>query len=324
MCRGSFISTCGLETNPRWRRGVARPSEFLSEREKSLHRLGYVQVGVFPTHPTRTLWLGIKARQSLCILQSAPCPSAADFGAWPSSKTDGCAPFMSGELTAHSVGAITKLPCNNQTGRESGSNMALAASEAAEIRPRQPSDVPALLAALEDVYRTDGYPVEGPSGGEAFISPPGLAQAWVAVRAGAAVGQVAVVAGAGQAAVRAWVDHHHHHHPGGGGGGSRDAARAVVVARFFVRRDARRLGLGRRLVERACAWARDRGMVVVMNVMSKDVDAMRLYERIGFRRIGEGEYQVRPGEVCLQYFYVYENGLPADAVTKEPPIPVPA
>jgi GNAT superfamily N-acetyltransferase len=174
---------------------------------------------------------------------------------------------------------------------------------ATAVRPRQPSDLPALVAALEDVYRTDGYPVEGPSGAEAFLSPRGLAQAWVAEHAGVVVGQIVVVAsrdsdGArGQqelpAAVRAWVGL-----PGGAG----DPTRTVVVARFFVQHAARRLGLGRGLIERACAWARDRKMAVVMNVMGKDVDAMRLYEKVGFRRIGEGEYAFGHGETCLQFF----------------------
>lgn len=171
---------------------------------------------------------------------------------------------------------------------------------AAQIRPRQDADIPALVEALEDVYRTDGYPIEGPAGATAFLSPAGLLAAWVAVHDGSVVGQIVVVAGTeGQhPAVRAWVDD--------GGGDAESTTVVVVVARFFVRKRARCLGVGRALVEESCGWARERDLKIVMNVMSKDLDAMRLYEKVGFRRFGEGVYDYLDGKQSTQYFYVYE------------------
>ncbi|KAI0132952.1 acyl-CoA N-acyltransferase [Xylariales sp. AK1849] len=167
-----------------------------------------------------------------------------------------------------------------------------------EIRPRLPSDIPPLIEALKDVYRTDGYPVEGTSTAAVFLSPPGLVEAWVALHAGVVVGQVAVIAGVhgDQAAVRAWVDIE-------GGGG--DVEHTVVAARFFIRRSARGMGLGRGLVERTCDWAKQNGMRIVMNVLDKDQDAMRLYEKARFSKVGEGIYENQKGEKFKQYFYVY-------------------
>ncbi|KAK6082647.1 hypothetical protein SCUP234_00427 [Seiridium cupressi] len=168
-----------------------------------------------------------------------------------------------------------------------------------DIRTRREADIPALVEALEDVYNTDGYPIEGTATAAAFLAPDGLVEAWVAVHANSVVGQIVVVAGAqgNQAAVRAWLDL-----PDSGG----DVGRTVVVARFFVRKHARGQGLGRGLIEKACGWARENGMAIVMNVLSKDLEAMKLYEKVGFRRIGEGLYEYDEGKKSVQYFYVYK------------------
>lgn len=173
-----------------------------------------------------------------------------------------------------------------------------AAAPGIQIRPRSDDDLPALVEALEDVYSTDGYPIEGTAAAVSFLTPAGLVEAWVAVSAGVAVGQIAVVSG-GQGhhdAVRAWVDL-----PGSGG----RAESTAVAARFFVRKHARGYGLGRALIEKTCLWARQNGMRIVMNVLAKDQDAMSLYEKIGFRRFGEGEYKYDEGKRSTQYFYVY-------------------
>lgn len=176
--------------------------------------------------------------------------------------------------------------------------MAAAAPAGIQIRPRLEDDLPAMVEALEDVYSTDGYPIEGTAAAASFLTPAGLVAAWVAVRGGIAVGQIAVVSGeqGRHDAVRAWVEL-----PGSGG----RAESTVVAARFFVRKHARGCGLGRALIEKTCQWARENGMTIVMNVLAKDQDAMKLYEKIGFRRFGKGEYQYDQGKRSIQYFYVY-------------------
>jgi GNAT superfamily N-acetyltransferase len=53
----------------------------------------------------------------------------------------------------------------------------------------------------------------------------------------------------------------------------------------FVDEGARRRGVGRTLVDAAIAWARSRGMrQIVLTTQSKNEDAQRLFERLGFRR----------------------------------------
>lgn len=172
-----------------------------------------------------------------------------------------------------------------------------------EIRPRSEDDLPALVEALEDVYSTDGYPIEGTATAASFLAPPGLVAAWVAVHRGVVVGQIAVVTGRDGHAMRAWVEAS----AAASNGGDHDAepTRVVVAARFFVRKYARGLGLGRALIEKTCRWAKDNDMRIVMNVLAKDQDAMKLYEKVGFKRFGEGVYEYHEGKRSVQYFYVY-------------------
>ncbi|MGJ9412460.1 GNAT family N-acetyltransferase [Aeromicrobium sp. CF4.19] len=80
--------------------------------------------------------------------------------------------------------------------------------------------------------------------------------------------------------------------PGGGPG--------LVLASMWVAREARRLGVGRRLVEAVLGQAG--GADVRLRVMADNVGAVEAYERCGFRLVGtpvdeEGCLaMVRPGE----------------------------
>ncbi|MFC8537371.1 GNAT family N-acetyltransferase [Streptomyces sp. NPDC057249] len=145
------------------------------------------------------------------------------------------------------------------------------------VRPREDADLGAAAAVLAGVHESDGYPVEGVADPEAWLSPEGLLGAWVAERDGRIVGHVAVNrAGSGEDVARLWRD--------GGGAGDAEVA---VLARFFVGRDARGASAGARLMGAAEAYARAHGMPLVLEVLTKDVAAIRLYERLGWQRIGE-------------------------------------
>ena len=73
------------------------------------------------------------------------------------------------------------------------------------------------------------------------------------------------------------------------------------VARMLVRRSARRRGIGRLLMERAEREARTEGRtLLVLDTVTGD-DAERLYERLGWRRVG-----VIPG------YALYPDGRPCD------------
>ncbi|GGL09777.1 GNAT family N-acetyltransferase [Streptomyces flaveus] len=125
------------------------------------------------------------------------------------------------------------------------------------------------------VHAEDGYPVEGVDDPEAWLTPPELLAAWVAVRGERVVGHAALTRPSGEDAVALWLDK------------SQDSeAQLAVGARLFVAPEARHEGLGERLMKAANTYARERGLRVVLDVMAKDTAAIRLYECLGMQRIG--------------------------------------
>ena len=161
------------------------------------------------------------------------------------------------------------------------------------VRPREAADIPGAAAALVSVYTTDGYPVEGVADPSAWLSPPGLQQAWVGVLDDVVVGHAAIMSpNPRKGAVQAWIDQ----------GGDLD--RVLVLARLFVRREGRGYGLGSMLTERASGWAEEQGKKVVLDVIEKDVNAVRIYERLGWRIIGKGSYETDDGREWMEKFYV--------------------
>lgn len=165
------------------------------------------------------------------------------------------------------------------------------------VRPRREEDLPDLAAALVQVHALDGYPVEGVADPEAWLRHPDELQSWTAVEATKPIGQVTLTrASPDDDAARAW-------HEGTGG----NVDQLSVVARLFVDPGSRGSGAGRLLMEAAVGFARARGLAVALDVMLKDQDAIRLYERLGARRISElthryGDGLSEPGAV-----YVVEN-----------------
>jgi GNAT superfamily N-acetyltransferase len=73
------------------------------------------------------------------------------------------------------------------------------------------------------------------------------------------------------------------------------------IARMLVRRSARRRGIGRQLVERAEEAARTEGKtLLVLDTVTGD-DAERLYERLGWTRVG-----------IIPNYALYPDGRPCD------------
>ncbi|NEC09701.1 GNAT family N-acetyltransferase [Streptomyces sp. SID7909] len=144
------------------------------------------------------------------------------------------------------------------------------------VRLREDADLGAAAAVLAGVHESDGYPVEGVAEPEAWLSPEGLLAAWVAELDGRVVGHVAVNrARHGEDVARLWGER--------GGAGDAEVA---VLARFFVGRDARGASAGARLMGAAEGYARAHGLPLVLEVLTKDAAAIRLYERLGWQRIG--------------------------------------
>ncbi|MFD7918301.1 GNAT family N-acetyltransferase [Streptomyces sp. NPDC059740] len=165
------------------------------------------------------------------------------------------------------------------------------------VRTRLDEDLPGAVAALVEVHRTDGYPVEGVDAPEAWLRSGDVLAAWVAEAGRRVVGHVAIMRGGGAAAVEQWI-----------GRSGEDRSGVAVLARLFVVEGARKQATGRRLVEAATAWGHARGLRLVLDVVAKDVAAMRLYERLGWRRIGEVAHHYGVGRTTPATCYVAPAG----------------
>ncbi|MER7576503.1 GNAT family N-acetyltransferase [Streptomyces sp. NPDC126514] len=161
------------------------------------------------------------------------------------------------------------------------------------IRPFTDDDLAGAAAALVEVHDTDGYPVEGVDDPEAWIKSADVLDAWVAVRDGRIVGHVAVMKPQGEAAADLWVQQ-----------SGDDVDHVGVLARLFVVQSARKQATGRRLMEAAVSHARAHRLRLVLDVMVKDASAIRLYERLGWRKIGETNHHFGSGETIPAVCYV--------------------
>src|SRR5437868_2371962 len=97
------------------------------------------------------------------------------------------------------------------------------------VRRRQQADLPEAAAALVDVHRNDGYPVEGVEDPVAWLLSPDQIAAWVAELDGRIVGHVALSEPQpDDAAASVWAAH-----------ADKGAERIAVLGRLFVHSGAR-------------------------------------------------------------------------------------
>lgn len=61
----------------------------------------------------------------------------------------------------------------------------------------------------------------------------------------------------------------------------------IHLARIFLAPSARRRGLGGRVLRALLAWSHERELPLVLTVLRTNPDALRFYERFGFRTVGE-------------------------------------
>lgn len=162
-----------------------------------------------------------------------------------------------------------------------------------KVRDRRPDDLDAAVAALVEVHRVDGYPVEGVDDPHAWLNPPGLLHAWVATLDGTVVGHaLATTAHSDVGAVNAWVEQ----------GG--DIATTVVGGRLFVAPAGRGHRLGTKLARVMADWAAHHSLDLVGDVMAKDTAAIAIYERLGWCRIGTAMHDTGRGTQVPAYLYV--------------------
>lgn len=143
------------------------------------------------------------------------------------------------------------------------------------VRVRTAQDIPASVRALEEVYAEDGYPVEGVDQAEKWLFPEGLIRAWVAGDPTNILGHATLCQAQNEAAASMLIERT-----------KLDRKQVAVLARLFVVPAARGQKLGEALTRTAMEYARQRGLHVVLDVMAKDQAAIRLYERLGFVRLG--------------------------------------
>jgi len=162
------------------------------------------------------------------------------------------------------------------------------------IRPRQDSDLEQAGQALADVHATDGYPVEGVADPVDWLKPAGLLNAWIAELDGQIVGHVAVSEPhPGDDAARLWMEQ------------SDDTAQDIaVLGRLFVKRSARGRSIGEQLARAAVTATARQNKRMVLDVMEKDQDAIRLYERLGLKRIGVATHHFGEGQETTAICYL--------------------
>ena len=86
-----------------------------------------------------------------------------------------------------------------------------------------------------------------------------------------------------------------------------DPARSVVFSRMFVHEAWTGRGLGRRLFTTALEAVSQRRMV--MMVLTKNQDAIRLYEKLGCEKFGETVYRTKLGKEYGAWYYATPDSL---------------
>ena len=142
------------------------------------------------------------------------------------------------------------------------------------IRARSDADVPAAVALMRRTHEQDGYPRYWRARPERFLVARHETAAWVAEHEGLLVGHVALHDAAGDPTLDAAQRRT-----------GLPAERLAVVARLLVSPDARRLGVGRALLDAATEHAHAQGRRPVLDVIQVDRGPVSLYERAGWERL---------------------------------------
>src|SRR5262245_60069371 len=153
------------------------------------------------------------------------------------------------------------------------------------IRTRAEADLPALVDGLALVTAADNYPNRRPPDPAAWLRSSGVLGAWVGERDGDVLGHVVLRSANGRAPARMWSEW-----------SGANARRCAVVARLFVVPRGRGAGLGEALLATAWAEAARRDLHAVLDVADENQAAVRLYERLGWLRIGSYEQAFRDGD----------------------------
>ena len=165
-----------------------------------------------------------------------------------------------------------------------------------EIRARREADLPQLEELAAAVRVTDDYPADDP---DYYLSPHVLT-AWVAVDdSGALVGHAALH---GTGAVETMTM--------AAEATGCSVEKLAAVSRMLVRSDARRRGVGRRLLAAVVDDAYARGLWPVLDTGAVFDAAIAMYESFGFTRVGPVSFPYRHGDQILMTTSVVYVGPP--------------
>jgi ribosomal protein S18 acetylase RimI-like enzyme len=76
-----------------------------------------------------------------------------------------------------------------------------------------------------------------------------------------------------------------------------------AIARLMVAPSARRLGIAQVLLETAADSARERGLVPILDVVTRHDAAVSLYETSGWRRLGTVDFALPDGTILEEFVY---------------------
>lgn len=131
----------------------------------------------------------------------------------------------------------------------------------------------ASVQALAEVHFQDGYPTRWPADPGAWLSPPDLLGAWVAVDDGEINGHVVLAGGVDNAQLIEAA--------------GRPATELAMVSRLFVRPAIRGRRVGQQLLATVTAFAEEHETGLVLDVVDERRSAaIALYEQLGWRLVG--------------------------------------
>jgi GNAT superfamily N-acetyltransferase len=175
---------------------------------------------------------------------------------------------------------------------------------AVHIRLRGDDDLDECVVLLEEVHGVDSYPTYWPEDPGRWLSPKAMLSAWVAERRGRIVGHIALGFATADRGAAVWSD-----------ATGLPPERLASITRLFVSLAGRGNGVGRALLDAACAEAAVRGLHPALDVVETNREAIRLYERCGWRRVfTEAWRSAQDGKTLLHYYVAppSETGRPSE------------
>lgn len=161
------------------------------------------------------------------------------------------------------------------------------------VRARTDADLDGCERLARLVHELDGYPPHLPDDLRSFVATPDAFAAWVAERDGEIVGHLALHTRSSSPVLTlaSQVLKQPPHRLG-------------VVARLLVAPNARREGVGRRLLATAAENAVDRGLSPILDVTTRFQAAINLYEQWGWVRAGEVTVRFSDGKTLDEFVYL--------------------